>query len=103
MAQTAEKLAEQSGLTRQEVDEYALRSFNGAKNAQQTDTEGFGIGLFLVKTFLDEQGGSISFVSEEERGTTLTLQLIAAPATIFSGKLIFNIILVFCKIRKVYQ
>jgi len=35
MAQTAEKLAEQYGLTRQEVDEYALRSFNAAKNAQQ--------------------------------------------------------------------
>jgi len=40
-------------------------------------------------------GLSRAFVSEEERGTTLTLQLIAAPATIFSGKLIFNVILVF--------
>jgi acetyl-CoA C-acetyltransferase len=35
MAQTAEKLAEQYGLSRQEVDEYALRSFNAAKHAQQ--------------------------------------------------------------------
>jgi acetyl-CoA C-acetyltransferase len=35
MAQTAEKLAEQYELTRQEVDEYALRSFNAARNAQQ--------------------------------------------------------------------
>ena len=40
-------------------------------------------------------GLSRAFVSEEERGTTLTLQLIAAPATIFTGKLIFNILLVF--------
>jgi heme exporter protein B len=40
-------------------------------------------------------GLSRAFVSEEERGTALTLQLIAAPSTVFSGKLIFNIILVF--------
>lgn len=35
MAQTAEKLAEQYGLSRQEVDEFALRSFEAAKHAQQ--------------------------------------------------------------------
>jgi heme exporter protein B len=40
-------------------------------------------------------GLSRAFVSEEERGTSLTLQLIASPSTVFSGKLIFNIILVF--------
>ena len=37
-----------------------------------------------------------AFVSEEERGTSLLLHLIAAPSTIFSGKLLFNLILVFC-------
>jgi heme exporter protein B len=41
-------------------------------------------------------GLSRAFVSEEERGTTLTLQLVASPTTVFSGKLIFNLILVFC-------
>jgi heme exporter protein B len=40
-------------------------------------------------------GLSRAFVSEEERGTSLTLQLIAAPSTVFLGKLLFNIILVF--------
>jgi heme exporter protein B len=40
-------------------------------------------------------GLSRAFVSEEERGTTLTLQLIASPSTVFSGKLLFNLILVF--------
>lgn len=35
MALTAEKLAEQYGITRQDVDEFALRSFNAAKTAQQ--------------------------------------------------------------------
>lgn len=53
-------------------------------------------GLFWVVVFFSAMSGlSRAFVSEEERGTTLTLQLIASPSTIFSGKLIFNLILVF--------
>jgi len=53
-------------------------------------------GLLWVVIFFSAMSGlSRAFVSEEERGTTLTLQLIAAPATIFSGKLVFNVILVF--------
>jgi heme exporter protein B len=53
-------------------------------------------GLFWVVIFFTAMSGlSRAFVSEEERGTALTLQLIAAPSTVFSGKLIFNIILVF--------
>jgi heme exporter protein B len=54
-------------------------------------------GLFWVVIFFTSMSGlSRAFVSEEERGTTLTLQLIASPATVFSGKLFFNMILVFC-------
>lgn len=53
-------------------------------------------GLFWVVIFFTAMSGlSRAFVSEEERGTALTLQLIAAPSTVFTGKLIFNIILVF--------
>lgn len=53
-------------------------------------------GLFWVVMFFSAMSGlSRAFVSEEERGTTMTLQLIAAPSTIFNGKLIFNLILVF--------
>ena len=53
-------------------------------------------GLFWVVIFFTAMSGlSRAFVSEEERGTSLTLQLIAAPSTVFTGKLIFNIILVF--------
>ncbi|MEJ2103282.1 MAG: heme exporter protein CcmB [Ignavibacteriaceae bacterium] len=54
-------------------------------------------GLFWVVIFFTAMSGlARAFVSEEERGTTLTLQLIASPSTVFSGKLIFNLILVFC-------
>lgn len=53
-------------------------------------------GLLWVVIFFSAMSGlSRAFVSEEERGTTLTLQLIASPSTIFSGKLLFNIVLVF--------
>ncbi len=53
-------------------------------------------GLLWVVIFFSAMSGlSRAFVSEEERGTTLTLQLIASPSTVFSGKLIFNLLLVF--------
>ncbi|RJP60488.1 MAG: heme exporter protein CcmB [Melioribacteraceae bacterium] len=53
-------------------------------------------GLLWVVIFFSAMSGlSRAFVSEEERGTTLTLQLIASPSTIYSGKLIFNLLLVF--------
>ncbi len=58
--------------------------------------ENLTAGLFWVVIFFTAMSGlSRAFVSEEERGTTLTLQLVASPTTVFSGKLIFNIILVF--------
>jgi len=52
--------------------------------------------LWVVIFFAAMSGLSRAFVSEEERGTNLTLQLLAAPSTIFNGKLVFNILLVFC-------
>lgn len=53
-------------------------------------------GLLWVVIFFSAMSGlSRAFVSEEERGTTLTLQLIASPSTIFFGKLLFNLVLVF--------
>lgn len=53
-------------------------------------------GLFWVVIFFSAMSGlSRAFVSEEERGTTLTLQLIASPSTIYFGKLLFNVVLVF--------
>lgn len=53
-------------------------------------------GLLWVVIFFSAMSGlARAFVSEEERGTTLTLQLIAAPATVFSGKFLFNLLLVF--------
>lgn len=54
------------------------------------------VGLLWVVIFFSAMSGlSRAFVSEEERGTTLTLQLLASPDNIFTGKLLFNLLLVF--------
>jgi heme exporter protein B len=48
-------------------------------------------GMFWVVIFFTAMSGlSRIFISEEERGTTLTLQLVASPSTVYFGKLIFN-------------
>ncbi len=63
---------------------------------QERVSEALTGGLFWVVIFFTAMSGlSRAFVSEEERGTSLTLQLVAAPSTVFTGKLVFNIILVF--------
>jgi heme exporter protein B len=48
-------------------------------------------GMFWVVIFFTAMSGlSRIFVSEEERGTTLVLQLVASPSAVYFGKLIFN-------------
>ncbi len=64
----------------------------GQENISEYLTGGL---LWVVIFFSAMSGLSRAFVSEEERGTTMTLQLVASPTVIFSGKLIFNIVLVF--------
>ena len=53
-------------------------------------------GLYWVVVFFTAMSGlSRTFVSEEERGTTMTLQLVASPSTVYFGKLLFNTALTF--------
>jgi heme exporter protein B len=48
-------------------------------------------GMFWVVIFFTAMSGlSRIFVSEEERGTTMTLQLVASPSVVYFGKLICN-------------
>jgi heme exporter protein B len=48
-------------------------------------------GMFWVVIFFTAMSGlSRIFVSEEERGTTMTLQLVASPSVVYFGKLMFN-------------
>ena len=49
--------------------------------------------LWIIIFFSSMSGLSRTFVSEEERGTTLTLHLLATPLAVFFGKLLFNFVL----------
>ncbi|MFN0158849.1 MAG: heme exporter protein CcmB [Bacteroidota bacterium] len=50
--------------------------------------------LWVVIFFSAMSGLSRTFVAEEERGTAMTLQLLASPASVYCGKLLFNLVLV---------
>jgi signal transduction histidine kinase len=52
-----------------------FRGFYRASNAAKSDIPGTGLGLYLVKTVFERHGGSVSFVSVENKGTTFTLTL----------------------------
>lgn len=47
--------------------------FYRAKNAMRKFTDGTGLGLSVVKSYMEENGGTVSFESEENVGTTFTL------------------------------
>lgn len=58
-----------------------------------TPTASSGI-LWVIMFFAAMSGLSRSFVAEEERGTTMTLQLLSRSSSIYVGKLLFNLALV---------
>jgi len=46
-----------------------------ADNVRQKDTEGTGLGMYIVKSIVETAGGQISFESEENQGTTFHVLL----------------------------
>ena len=49
--------------------------------------------LWIIVFFSTMSGLSRTFITEEERGTVMTLQLLARPLVVYLGKLLFNVIL----------
>lgn len=41
-----------------------------ADNARESETEGTGLGLYIIKSIIDQSGGNVWFKSEEKKGTT---------------------------------
>ncbi|MFO7807401.1 MAG: ATP-binding protein [Candidatus Moraniibacteriota bacterium] len=46
-----------------------------ADNVREKDTEGTGLGLYLVKSIVDYAGGEIWFNSEKDKGTTFFIEM----------------------------
>jgi len=46
-----------------------------ADNVRESDTEGTGLGLYIVKSIIEQSGGSIAFVSKQNKGTAFTVKL----------------------------
>lgn len=46
-----------------------------ADNAIAKDTDGTGLGLYMVKAIIEEAGGSIDFESRENKGSTFIIEL----------------------------
>lgn len=49
--------------------------FFRASNAISSKTDGSGLGLFVVKSYVESWGGTIDFESEENKGTTFTITI----------------------------
>jgi signal transduction histidine kinase len=57
------------GIPKAQQDKIFTKLFR-ADNVRQKDTEGTGLGLYIVKSIVDQAGGDLWFTSEENKGTT---------------------------------
>lgn len=62
------------GIPKDQQDKIFSKLFR-ADNVREKDTEGTGLGLYIVKSIVDHAGGSIRFESEEDKGTKFYISL----------------------------
>lgn len=63
------------GISKKDQEKIFAKFFR-ASNAVLGETEGSGLGLFVVKSFVESWGGTVSFSSEENIGTTIYIKLL---------------------------
>ena len=65
---------------------HLFTKFYRAKNAQKARPDGTGLGLFMAKKVINEQGGTLLFESTEGKGSTFGFKFSRPPATESSKK-----------------
>ncbi len=61
------------GIPEGEQDKIFTKLFRADNVRSLVGSQGTGLGLYLVKSIMEAMGGSISFVSEENKGSTFTI------------------------------
>lgn len=62
------------GIPESEKDRIYEKMFRGS-NIRTKDTDGIGLGLYIVRHILEQVGGEMSFVSQQNTGSTFTIYL----------------------------
>lgn len=62
------------GIPKAQQDKIFTKLFR-ADNVQKLDVDGTGLGLYIVRSVVEQSGGSITFTSEEGKGTTFSVLL----------------------------
>lgn len=62
------------GIPKEQQGRIFEKFFRG-DNAVEIQAQGSGLGLYVVKEMIEKHGGNISFISEQNKGTTFTVEL----------------------------
>ena len=62
------------GMPEDQVSKVFTKFFRG-ENAQLLQTRGTGLGLYVVKNIVEHHGGSVSFTTQENKGSTFSVAL----------------------------
>ena len=61
------------------VRAHLFRPFRGGPQAQPQAKQGLGLGLYIVREIVTAHGGTVTFESTAEHGTTFTVRLPRKP------------------------
>ncbi len=62
------------GIPKDQQDKIFTKLFR-ASNVREKNTEGTGLGLYIIKSIVENSNGNIYFISEEKKGTTFFVSL----------------------------